>query len=288
MFLKIKFIIPLAVIAGAISTFAIYRYMEKQKNEIQAPAHISEKVIIAKAAFQIGHTIDESDIVISEWPQEIIPDGSFSDDSNLIGRVIKNNIYKGEPILESKLAPPGSSGGFSSIIPQGMRALTVSVDTYSGVGGFILPDTRVDVMVTVPSHKDNEKSSTKIILEHILVLAVDQTFMREGDDPVIVQSVTLLVDPKQAEKLVLAATEGKLQLSLRNNTDHASRKTPGVQLRELISKPAPRRNAGRSRRQNAKANINGDQRVVEVIRSNERSHVSFKDQQPPKNTGLKN
>ena len=275
MLFKMKIILPIAILTSAVSTYGVYHYLQKKKTEIEDPRRLTQSVVIAKANFDIGRMLEESDLKQSDWPKNIVPKGSLSDLSLVVGRVVKTEIYEGEAILESKLAPAGSEGGFASIIPPGMRALTVSVNTYSGVGGFILPNTRVDVLVTVPSSSNKEESSTKIILEDVKVLAVDQTFEREGDDPVIVQSVTLLVTPDEAEKLVLASTEGKLQLSLRNYVDHATQPTSGVQLRELISNPRPRRTSRLSSTANRQAKSKSEQTVVEVIRSSERSEVKF-------------
>jgi pilus assembly protein CpaB len=112
---------------------------------------------------------------------------------------------------------------------------------------------------------------------------VDQTFERKGDDPVIVQSVTLLVNPEEAEKLALASTEGKLSLILRNTADRAQTATRGVQLKELISSQSSRRvyrPSTPTRRQPAAQPKEEEEpepqpRVVEVIRSGERSEVKF-------------
>ena len=282
MLFKMRVILPLAIIASMVSTFGIYKFLQAKKAELEKPKELTQSVVVAAADFVIGELLEESDLRLSTWPKDIIPKGSFSETGTLIGRAVKTEIYQGEAILESKLAPVGSDGGFSSVIPPGMRALTVSVNTYSGVSGFILPNTYVDVFVTVPSPSNKEESSTRIILENVKVLAVDQTFEREGDDPVIVQSVTLLVTPDEAEKLVLASTEGKLQLGLRNTADKATRQTPGVQLKELMSSRGaaptrgvvPRRS---SRTTTRSAPPQSTQTVVEVIRSNERTEVKFDD-----------
>jgi pilus assembly protein CpaB len=132
--------------------------------------------------------------------------------------------------------------------------------------------------VTVPSPLRKEESKTKIILEDIQVLAVDQTFERKGDDPVTVQTVTLLVTPQQAEKLVLASTEGKLQLSLRNTADRSVNATSGARLKELIAK----RNRVISRRpqkatvpKTAQVNAGKQKNVVEIINSDQRIEVVF-------------
>ena len=277
MLFKMKAIIPIAIVISALSTFGIFKFLQKQKEKIQDLNSVYRKVVIARVDLPIGKKLMESFITIGDWPEKIIPKGSFSSIEDVIGRVIKTEMYEGEAIVETKLASKGSDGGFSSIIPLGLRALTVSVDTYSGVSGFLLPNTRVDVLVTVPSNSKKEESTTKIILEDIKVLAVDQTFEREDDDPVIVQSVTLLVTPEQAEKLALASMEGKLQLSLRNNADHALKSTAGVQLKELIGRTRPKRSIRRttSLKQQPVAKETPNQTIVEVIRSNERTQVIF-------------
>jgi len=117
--------------------------------------------------------------------------------------------------------------------------MTVAVNVVSGVSGFILPHARVDVLATVSSNTDKEESTTTTILENIEVLAVDQTVKSKDDDPITVKSVTLLVDPAQAEKLALASSEGKLQLVLRNMTDQEAVASNGVRLKEIINKSAP-------------------------------------------------
>jgi pilus assembly protein CpaB len=272
---RMKFIVPVAVLVSALATFGLYRNLQKQGRPQPASRPAVRRVVVAATALPMGRKIEASDVKTGDWPAAIVPEGCLTDAAAAVGRVVKTESQAGEAILESKLAPAGSEGGFSSIIPEGMRALTVSVNNASGVGGFILPNTRVDVLVTVSSPADKEESVTRIILEDIRVLAVDQTYERKEDDPVLVQTVTLLVTPADAEKLVLASTEGKLQLSLRNATDRAMRPTSGVQLRQLIvqspaagAAPAVKPSGNRSGR-------GGDRRVVEVIRSAERAEVTF-------------
>lgn len=276
---KMKYIVIIATLLSGSVTFGIYRYMQKSKEKHQDPSRNYQKVVVAKVDLPMGTEIGLSHITTNDWPQKIVPNGCFSDPSDILGRVIKTEIYAGEAFLESKLAPKGSVGGFSSIIPVGMRALTVSVNSYSGVSGFILPNTHVDVLVTVPSPMNREYSRTRIILEDIKVLAVDQTYERDKDDPVIVQTVTLLVTPEQAEKLVLASTEGKLQLSLRNTADRTMQTTSGTRLRELIRKSqqvinhTPKPNTQKV----PKINEEKQKSVVEIINSDKRMEVVFEE-----------
>ncbi|MBN1781042.1 Flp pilus assembly protein CpaB [bacterium] len=266
---KIRWMIIAALLLSSVATFGLFKVLDTQssKTDVQDPG--TQNVVLATVHLPIGTKIEKNNVRMESWPSKLLPEGYFTDIPTVIGRVIKTDAFPGEAIIESKLAPAGSEGGFSSIIPPGMRALTVEVNTYVGVGGFILPNTRVDVLVTVASYRDKEEASTRIILENIKVLAVDQTFQRKGDDPVTVQTVTLLVTPDQAEKLVLASTEGKLQLTLRNDSDDAQNRTAGVKLKELVaykqesSVKSVRRSASR------------DRQTVEVIRSGERESVTF-------------
>jgi pilus assembly protein CpaB len=276
---KMKYIVIIATLLSGSVTFGIYRYMQKSKEKQKDPLRDYQKVVVAKVDLPMGTEIGLSDITTSDWPQKIVPNGCFSDPADILGRVIKTEIYAGEAFIESKLAPEGSMGGFSSIIPVGMRALTVSVNSYSGVGGFILPNTHVDVLVTVPSPMNREYSRTRIILEDIKVLAVDQTYERDKDDPVTVQTVTLLVTPEQAEKLVLASTEGKLQLSLRNTADRTMQTTSGTRLRELIRKSQRVINHTPKPKTQKVAEINEEKQksIVEIINSDKRTEVVFED-----------
>ncbi len=273
MLFRMKFIVPLAIAASAVATFGLYRTLESRNAGKSEARPAVRRVVVAAVLLPSGKKIEPTDLKSGDWPSAIVPEGSLSDPAAAVGRVVKIESQAGEPILESKLAPAGSEGGFQSIIPDGMRALTVSVNNSSGVGGFILPNARVDVLVTVSSPARKEESTTRIILEDIRVLAVDQTYERKEDDPVLVQTVTLLVTPADAEKLVLASTEGKLQLSLRNTSDRSVRATPGVQLKQLIIHSAP---AGSGATAPGNRSVSaGDRRVVEVIRSAERAEVTF-------------
>ncbi|MBN2415491.1 Flp pilus assembly protein CpaB [bacterium] len=265
---KFKLVGVIAVIAGLIATFGIYNYIQNQKESLENQAPALRSVIVAGQDLPLGKKLLGTDLKVVEWPEELVPYTAISDSTSLIGRALKTAVYMDELLMESKLAPLGSDGGFSSIIPPGMRAMTVSVNNFSSVSGFVLPNTRVDVLVTVPSPWRNKESYTRIILEDIPVLAVDQMFVREDDQPVEVKGVTLLVNPRQAEKLGLAANEGQLQLTLRNTADRTTKTTYGVKTRDLLYIPVPKNQSSASG-----AAIEKKQHVIEVIRPSERSEV---------------
>lgn len=287
-FLKPRFLIPLALLSGLIASFSIHIYLRNQEAKMKQGTEDVQPVVIVSRNFGLGHVFEERDLMVKDYPLSLVPAGAFITTETVVGRVLKTDVVSGEPILESKLAPVGSSGGVTSLIPAGMRAMTVAVNVVSGVGGFILPNSKVDVMATVnPTQSSRTRTTSKIILQGVTVLAVDQTYNKKDNDPVTVKSVTLLVTPEQGEKLALASEEGKLQLVLRSDIDSEEIRSRGVRLDQLLSNPAPVRRRTTSR---STSTVNTKPKepevvapppeppkpkVVEVIRSNVRSEVTF-------------
>ena len=277
--LQPKVIIFMAIISGAVATYGIHNYIENQAFKEEKPAVIVAPVVVAAINIPTGITIEPGLLKVMEWPVDIIPPGSFIDSNQVVNRVTKTEIYANEAVIENKLAPKGSAGGVTSLIPPGMRAITVAVNIVSGVAGFILPNTRVDVLTTI---SNSNQPKTKIILQNVLVLAVDQTYRKNDDDPVTVKSVTVLVTPEEAEKLTLATTEGKLHLVLRNSSDEDKEVTYGVDIRRLFSNRSPNRTyvprANPTPVVTENENKKSNSRVIEIIRSNERSEIEFKEE----------
>jgi pilus assembly protein CpaB len=278
-FLQPKVIIFMAIISGAVATYGIHNYIENQAFKEEKPAVIVAPVVVAKEDISVGTTIQPGLLKVLEWPVDIIPPGSFIDSTQVVNRVTRTEIFVNEAVIENKLAPEGSAGGVTSLIPPGMRAITVAVNVVSGVAGFILPNTRVDVLTTV---SNSNQPKTKIILQNVLVLAVDQTYRKNDDDHVSVKSVTLLVTPEEAEKLTLASTEGKLHLVLRNSSDEGKKTTYGVNVYRLFSNPRSNRSYTRPSKPAPKVIENeskkSSSRIIEIIRSNERSEIEFKEE----------
>ena len=133
---------------------------------------------------------------------------------------MRTSLARGEPVIESKLAPVGTKGGLSAVIADGSRAITVRVNDVVGVAGFALPGNYVDVIVNTQEQqgKTDGQSISKIVLEHILVLAVAQQVSRDDTAPKVVNAVTLEVTPDQAERLDLARSVGTLSLVLRKRS----------------------------------------------------------------------
>jgi pilus assembly protein CpaB len=231
----------IALIAGVAAVVLAARWMQQQNRR-------GGQIAIAQIDIQLGDRIAPEMIKLVEWPSGSIPDGAFSDPKLLDGRVAKTNLQRGEPVLESKLAPVGTKGGLSAVVGDGKRAMTVRVNDVIGVAGFALPGNFVDILVNTQEEgakaSDKDRAISKIVLERILVLAVAQEANRDDTKPKVVNAVTLELTPEQAEKLDLARSVGTLSLVLRNQIDPNPTGTAGATKETLLGlerapKPAP-------------------------------------------------
>ncbi|AKH42446.1 pilus assembly protein CpaB [Altererythrobacter atlanticus] len=190
------------------------------------------KVLVAKRSLPVGTIITADAIGFQLWPQEMVQDAYFidgnADMSMLMGTVVRHPITAGEPVTQGSLVAPGDRGFLAAALGPGMRAVTVSVSAQTGVGGFIFPGDRVDMMLTQTVSGDGPPlKTTETILRNLRVLATDQsTETRTTEDGKTVVSafrtVTLEVTPKIAEKIEVAQTIGNLSLALRSIADNQS------------------------------------------------------------------
>ena len=223
-----------ALIFGVLAAVSVSKYL----SSAQAYTKNLNRVAVAKVPIPIGSKIIPEQIMVVQFPKESTPDGAFDSADKLAGRVAVVNIAAREPITEARLAAEGTAAGLSAIIPEGYRAMTVKVDDAAGISGFIQPGTLVDVVVTIdPEANTRQDPISKIVLQNIKVLASGQNIDKPEDEREAksVKAVTLQVTPEQAEKLALAATEGKLQLVMRSQIDQGNEETPGVNKRNLLN-----------------------------------------------------
>jgi pilus assembly protein CpaB len=193
----------------------------------------ADKIVVATQDISLGSVIQENMLKEVPWPGDSKPKGAFSKTGELVSRVVVSNVLSGEPLLDSRLAPIGSKGGLSAVIPEGQRAITVKVNEVVGVAGFALPGSFVDIMIHTKDGDD--ESISKIVLERILVLAIAQEASRDETRPKVVNAVTLQVTPNEAEKIDLARGVGSLSLVLRNQTDQKSTNTVGIRTEDLLA-----------------------------------------------------
>ena len=201
------------------------------------------RVAVAAGDINQGARLAAANLQLVEWPAASVPEGAVTDLKTLENRVVRANIGKGEPIVETKLAPAGTMGGLSAVVAAGKRAMTVRVNDVVGVAGFALPGNYVDILVNTQEDgaKTANRDSTisKIVLERILVLAIAQESNRDDTKPKVVNAVTLEVSPEQAERLDLARSVGSLSLVLRNQIDPDPVNTGGATKATLFNVKAP-------------------------------------------------
>jgi len=223
----------ISIIIGLGAVVLASRWVNKQAT-VQ-----SSKVVVAAADVDLGTPLAPQMLKEADWPAGSVPAGAFTDVKALDTRVLKVSLSRGEPVLESKLAPLGATGGLSAVIKEGNRAMTVRVNDVVGVAGFALPGNYVDIVVNTVDETakaaNGNNSISKIVLEHILVLAVAQEQNRDETKPKVVNAVTLEVTPEQAEKLDLARSVGTLSLVLRNQIDSSLAATAGSTKKDLLN-----------------------------------------------------
>ena len=221
------------VIAGGCA-FLVYRIVGARI--ASSKPVLTTKVVAAASDIKLGTVLTATDLTTSDI-QGTVPKGAILKPESVIGRGVISDIYQGEPILESRLAPQGSGGGLASTIPDGMRAMAVRVDQVVGVAGFVTPGLRVDVLASgvPPGAEGNQGTETKTILQNIQVLSAGTDIQKDAEGkPQQVQVVNLLVTPEQAQTLSLASTELRIQLVLRNPLDTKVAQVQGTAMGQMF------------------------------------------------------
>ena len=203
-------------------------------------ARMGTHVVAAAMTIPYGTKVEGRHLTYVEIPEGVAPNGFFTSGDDVKGRVSTIAITRGEILIEERFAKHDAGSTLAALVGENMRAVAVRVNDVVGVAGFLLPGNRVDVLSA--RKEANRRAVTETILKNIKVLAVDQSAATDTNEPVIVRAVTLEVTPQQAETLVLARTEGQIQLTLRN-----PRQTDPEPEPEVVAKPAPI-NSSRPRR----------------------------------------
>jgi pilus assembly protein CpaB len=184
------------------------------------------QVVVTSKPLPLGTRLQAADLRLVTWPAAQPVLGMFTRVEDCVNRAVITSMVENEPLLEGKLAPKDGGAGLSATIPDGMRAVSVSVNDVIGVAGFVVPGTMVDVLVTGGTNFGNV---TRTILENVRVMAAGQKVEqdREGK-PQTVPVITLLVSPQDANALTMASTQGRIQLALRNTLDSKKVDPPPV------------------------------------------------------------
>jgi pilus assembly protein CpaB len=237
-----KTILPvvISILIAMTGSFFLYQWMAKQKTPVEVVKVVKKDAVpVAVAAINMpwGTKIDPEMIKTTPYLKESLPSGYFVSPAELKDRVTLSPLKINEPITEDKLAPVSvKTGGVSAILKPGTRAIAVKGDKVIGISGLINPGNRVDVIVTVTDPTKQKVVVSKIVLENLLVLATGTQVQRnEKGEPMPVDVYTLEVTPEQAERLALAASQGRLNFALRNATDSEDIMTRGATIPQLLA-----------------------------------------------------
>ena len=233
-------VLGVAVLMAAIASMGIYRIVSTMPARQAAASTVD--AVVAAHPLKLGTRLTADHVKVVKWPAASPVPGSFMKVEEVVNRGLITPLLENEPLTESKLAPLEAGAGLPPSIPPGMRAISVKVNEVIGVAGFVVPGTRVDVMVTLQD-RQKENSLTRVVVSNVQVLTAgtryDQEKAKEGT-PIPSTVVTLLVTPDDGERIALAANEGQIMLALRNPLDTDVTATNGVRTTGLFGEtPAP-------------------------------------------------
>lgn len=266
-------LLALALASGGLAAYLALRYLREQARPLLSQQPSGSQAVIANKDIPIGVMVTDRDVRTVSWPGDAVPPGMLSRPEDVIGRGVIAPMRVNEPFLESKLAPRGAGAGLATIIEEGMRALSVRVDEVIAVAGFVVPGTRVDVLLSMPDEATKEPT-TRAILQNIEALAAGQVIQKDPEGkPIPVSVVTVLVTPAQAETLALASQQGKIQMTLRSALDTTEITTSGARKSTLLT--GERRPIGPTRRAIVRRQVQRDQAIVEGFQGGQKTIQRF-------------
>ena len=234
----VMIVVALVLAAGAalLARSWITGQIDRQQETVAAPQIAVTTVVVAAAPLRFGNTLSREHVKVIDWPASAVPEGSFKTIEEVIDEeqphVVLQSIEPNEPILASKITGPGQRATLSTVIADGMRAMTIRVNDVAGVAGFVLPGDRVDLLLTREVIED--QPITDVLMQNVKVLGIDQRVQApEEQQADVVKAVTIEVTVEQAQKIVLAARVGDLSLALRDITNVDSEAVRTVSLRDL-------------------------------------------------------
>lgn len=241
--------VMMAAIVVALVITGIFYQITSGRRASSGPAE-KKLLVVAKNELPIGAMLTPDDVRVVEYPAEAYPQGGFENIDDVIDRSITQPILANEPITTGRVTEKGEGFGLAPLIPQGFRAIAIAVNQVSGVSGFIIPGSKVDVLLSA-TPPDGEEMLTTTVLENVTVLSTGHKQQASADgQPENVPVVNMLLTPDQTEILYLATQEGRIQLVLRNPKDEeetaVDREDKSIHdlFRDAAPKPRPRPAAG--------------------------------------------
>jgi pilus assembly protein CpaB len=232
-------VVVIALATASAASYLVYRAI--QRIPVREVEVASAFAVVAATHLPVGTLVTKEQVKLVPWPAAHQVPGAFTSIDQVANRGVIQPVAANEPLTESKLAPLGAGAGLSPTIPSGMRAISVKVNEVIGVAGFVVPGSRVDVLVTV-DEGGGKSGMARAVVSNVQVLTAgtrfDQEKARADGKPIPTTVVTLLATPQDAERITLAAAEGKIMLTLRNPLDVNPTETQGTRMANLMGAPA--------------------------------------------------
>lgn len=235
-------VIGISLIMALVSSVLVYRTIKAMPaREVEVATVFA---VVAARPLPVGTLVSANDVRLVPWPASSPVGDGYAKVEDVVSRGVISPVVENQPLTGANLAPREAGAGLPPTIPPGMRAISVKVNEVIGVAGFVVPGTRVDVVVVLGQNQANG-SLARAVVSNVQVLAAgtkyDQDVVKEGE-AIPSSVVTLMVTPEDAEKIALASTEGQILLTLRNPLDTAPTTSPGVRTTNLVTGqagPAP-------------------------------------------------
>lgn len=222
----------LAITVSAACTLLLARKLAKSRASLA-----SLRYVTTSRDLEAGEVLTAADLHTIAWPSSNRLDGALSSSGDAVGRAVLNHLVAGQPILAKQLSAVGGLG-LAARVPDGMRAVSLKTDQIVGVAGYLLPGTHVDVLVTC-RQAGYEDAVTSTVLQDVQIIATGQKTQADPDGKASTADVvTLLVNPHDAERVVLASTQGSIHFVLRNGADQQELLTTPARLDSLGVRPA--------------------------------------------------
>ncbi len=233
-------VVLVAVLLATVASLGMYRVVSA-RTASQGTAVKTVDVVVAQHPLPLGTRLTKDHVKLVKWPADTPVPGTFAKLDEVLDRGLIATVEENEPLIAAKLAPLEAGAGLPPSIPEGMRAISVKVNEVIGVAGFVVPGTRVDVMVTLTNRQAQQDSVARVVVSNVQVLTagtrIDQENAKDGK-PIPSTVVTLLVSPEDGERIALAASEGQVMLTLRNPLDTSQTTTSGTRTAALLGQPA--------------------------------------------------
>lgn len=229
--------VALGLVAVVIANAWFSGMEDKQEAALGSSSQTTTRIVVATQPLEFGVPLTTQNIRMQDWPATSVPAGAYTSIEEALrgNRAALRPIVPGEPILADKVSGPGGRATLAALLPDGMRAFSIPIDQITGVAGFVLPGTMVDVILTraIPGEGTNsEDIRSDVVLTNVQILAVDQFASDKGSEPKVSRTATLAVTLSDAQRLTLATKMGTLSLAMRKVQTAAGAANPNLAIAE--------------------------------------------------------